>query len=88
MKAGRRNSKNVARTLCKELSQLHFRDTFEPIHPRISDEQRKEVLESHLFLKEKRDTAKGRMVAGKTNNAARLINSMRHPQQPHSSRFY
>ena len=50
----------------KELSQSHFRDTFDPINPKdLTDAERKEVLESHLFLKEKRDaTVKGRMVAG------------------------
>jgi hypothetical protein len=50
----------------KELAQLHFRDTFEPINPKdLIEQERKEVLESHLFLKEKRDeTIKGRMVAG------------------------
>jgi hypothetical protein len=50
----------------KELSQLHLRDTFEPIHPNeLNKEQHNHVLESHLFLKEKRDTTvKGRMVTG------------------------
>jgi hypothetical protein len=50
-----------------ELSQLHLRDsTVTPINPKdLTDEERKEVLESHLFLREKRDaTIKGRMVAG------------------------
>jgi hypothetical protein len=67
MKAGMKEFKERGEdAVSKELSQLHFRDTFEPIHPKdLSDEQRKEVLESHLFLKEKRDaTVKGRMVAG------------------------
>jgi hypothetical protein len=50
----------------KELSQLHFQDTFEPINPKdLNKEERLQVIESHLFLKEKRDTTiKGRMVAG------------------------
>lgn len=49
-----------------ELRQLHFRDTFEPLNPKkLSNKERKEVLESHLFLKQKRDDSiKGRMVAG------------------------
>jgi hypothetical protein len=35
----------------KELSQLHLCDTFEPLHSKdLNNEQRKEVLESHLFL--------------------------------------
>ena len=50
----------------KELSQLHFRDTFEPVDPAtLSKDDMKRVIESHLFLKEKRDASiKGRMVAG------------------------
>jgi hypothetical protein len=67
MKAGMKQFKERGEeAVSKELSQLHFRDTFEPIHSKYPTQQeRKEVLESHLFLKEKRDTAvKGRMVAG------------------------
>jgi hypothetical protein len=54
------------KAVSKELAQLHFRHTFEPINPKdLNEQERKEVLESHLFLKEKRDeTIKGRMVAG------------------------
>jgi hypothetical protein len=49
-----------------KMSILHFRNTFEPLHWRqLSDTQRKTVLESHMFLKEKRDgKIKGRTVAG------------------------
>jgi Reverse transcriptase (RNA-dependent DNA polymerase) len=49
-----------------EMKQLHFRKTFEPLHWRqLSDIQRKTVLESHMFLKQKRDgKIKGRTVAG------------------------
>ena len=49
-----------------EMKQLHFRDTFQPKHWKDLDEsQRKSVLESHMFLKEKRDgKIKGRTVAG------------------------
>ena len=49
-----------------EMKQLHFRDTFRPVHWKdLSAEQRSRILESHLFLKEKRDgTVKGRTVAG------------------------
>jgi hypothetical protein len=67
MKAGMKQFKQRGEdAVSKELSQLHFRDTFEPINPKdLTNEERKEVLESHLFLKEKRDaTVKGRMVAG------------------------
>jgi hypothetical protein len=67
MKAGMKEFKERGEdAVSKELSQLHFRDTFEPINPKdLTDEERQEVLESHLFLKEKRDaTVKGRMVAG------------------------
>jgi hypothetical protein len=67
MKAGMKQFKQRGEdAVSKELSQLHFRDTFEPLNPKdLTNEERKEVLESHLFLKEKRDaTFKGCMVAG------------------------
>jgi hypothetical protein len=67
MKVGMKQFKQCGEdAVSKELSQLHFRDTFEPINPKDqTNEERKEVLESHLFLKEKRDaTVKGRMVTG------------------------
>jgi hypothetical protein len=49
-----------------EMKQLHMRDTFKPMHWReLSHTQRQLVLESHMFLKEKRDgKTKGRTVAG------------------------
>ncbi len=42
------------------------RDTFKTLHSRdLNKQERDEVLESHLFLKEKRDKSiKGQMVAG------------------------
>ena len=49
-----------------EMKQLHFRDTFRPVHWKdLTEEQRTRILESHLFLKLKRDgSVKGRTVAG------------------------
>jgi hypothetical protein len=49
-----------------EMKQLHLRDTFKPKHWKdLTPEQKASVLESHLFLKEKRSgTIKGRTVAG------------------------
>jgi hypothetical protein len=49
-----------------EMKQLHFRNTFKPKHwSELSKTQRQTVLESHMFLKEKRDgSLKGRTVAG------------------------
>jgi hypothetical protein len=49
-----------------EMKQLHFRNTFKPNHwQELSQVQRKTVLESHMFLKQKRDgNIKGRTVAG------------------------
>jgi hypothetical protein len=49
-----------------EMKQLHFRDTFKPKHwHELSQEQKECVLESHMFLKQKRDgNIKGRTVAG------------------------
>ena len=52
--------------MVKELSQLHFCNTFEPVNPSTLTKKEKErAIESHLFLKLKWDaTMKGRMVAG------------------------
>jgi hypothetical protein len=49
-----------------EMKQLHFRKMFKPKHWReLSQVQRQTVLESHMFLKQKRDgKIKGRTVAG------------------------
>ena len=49
-----------------EMKQLHFWNTFKPKNLRESTHtQRQIVLESHMFLKEKRDGAiKGRAMAG------------------------
>ena len=49
-----------------EMKQLHFRNMFKPMQwSKLTDIQRKTVLESHMFLKEKRDgKIKGRTVAG------------------------
>jgi len=67
MKAGLNRWKQRGETaVTQELEQLHFRDTFQPInHQDLTKKEYDEVLESHLFLKEKRDlSVKGRMVAG------------------------
>ena len=49
-----------------EMKQLYFRDTFKPMHwKNLSHTQRQIVLESHMFLKEKRDRKiNGRTLAG------------------------
>ena len=73
LKAGLKAWGNKAHTAARnELKQLHMRDTFKPMHWRqLSHTQRQIVLESHMFLKEKRDgKTKGRTVAGETNNVA------------------
>ena len=51
-----------------EMKQLHFRDTFIPRHMKdLTEKKRKEMLESHMFLKQKRyGNVKGRHVAGWT----------------------
>ena len=56
----------VKQAVSKELLQLHMRDTFRPINSKtLSETEYDKVLESHLFLKQKRDQSiKGRMVAG------------------------
>jgi hypothetical protein len=52
-----------------EMNQLHFRNKFKPKHWReLSQVQRQTLLESHMFLKQKRDgNIKGRTVAGGNN---------------------
>jgi hypothetical protein len=49
-----------------EMKQLHMRDTFSPKHwEELTPLQKKTILESHMFLKEKQDsTIKGRTIAG------------------------
>ena len=49
-----------------EMKQLHFRETFKPVHWKdLDQDQRKQVLESHVFLKQKHDgSIKARKVAG------------------------
>ena len=67
MKAGLKRWKEKGESsVSDELSQLHLRDTFEPLNPKgLTKEEFKKVLESHLFLKQKRDDSiKGRLVAG------------------------
>jgi len=67
LKAGMRQWGKVAeQAVLSEMKQLHMRDTFRPMHWRdLNDLQKKTVLESHMFLKQKRDgKVKGRTVAG------------------------
>ena len=49
-----------------ETKQLHFRNTFKPIHcKQLYNTQSRIVLEYHMFLKQKRDgKIKGQTVAG------------------------
>ena len=49
-----------------EMKQLHFRNTFETRHRSdLTKKEKAELLESHMFLKKKRDrNIKGRTVAG------------------------
>ena len=75
MKAGLKRWGNKGKQeFFKELSQLHMRDTFRPINSKtfLKTEYDK-VLESHLFLKQKRDhSIKGRMVAGGNNQRGHI----------------
>jgi hypothetical protein len=50
----------------KEVSQLHWRDTFVPRrYSDLTDEHKKRVLESHMFVVKKQDgKTKARVVAG------------------------
>jgi hypothetical protein len=56
----------AAEAVRSEMTQLHFRDALKPFHwNESSHAQKLNVLESHLFLKEKRDSeVKERTVAG------------------------
>jgi hypothetical protein len=72
MKAGfERFGKQGEDAVSKELNQLHLRDIFEPVDStQLSAEEKKSVMESHMFLKQKKDdTVKGRMVAGEIKTA-------------------
>ena len=57
MKAGmRRWGEPATEAVSTELEQLHYRDTSEPVnHRSLSKKEYKKVLESHLFLKQKRE---------------------------------
>jgi hypothetical protein len=63
LKAWGKEAKKAVRS---EMKQLHFRDTFRPMHwKELTHTQKQSVLESHMFLKEKRTgDIKGRTVAG------------------------
>ena len=66
LKSGLREWGDKAYTVVQsEMKPFHFRNTFKPKHWReLTHTQRQTVLESHMFLKEKRDGAiKGRAVA-------------------------
>jgi hypothetical protein len=58
--------KRAREALKGEVQQMHYRDTFEPLkYEELTAEEKQQILESHLFLTEKRDkTIKGRLVAG------------------------
>jgi hypothetical protein len=50
----------------KEMKQLHCRNSFKPMHWKsLTADQRKKVLESHIFVERKQDgVLKARQVAG------------------------
>jgi hypothetical protein len=58
--------KDSQKAVHSEMKQLHFRDTFKRMRwTELTHAQRLIVLESHMFLKQKRtDRIKGRTVAG------------------------
>ena len=67
MKEGlKRWGPKVKQSVTNELSQLHMQDNFRPIDPMtLWKNEYKKVLESHMFLKQKRDQSiRGRMAAG------------------------
>lgn len=67
LKAGLKAWGDKAHTAAhNEMKQLHLRNTFKPWHWKdLTYEQQQMILESHMFLKEKRDgSTKARTVAG------------------------
>jgi Reverse transcriptase (RNA-dependent DNA polymerase) len=58
--------KEAEESVGKEMKQLHWRNCFKPVHYKsLTPEQRKQVLESHIFVERKRDgVLKARTVAG------------------------
>ena len=58
--------KEAEESIGKEMKQLHWRNSFKPMHWKtLTSEQRKQVLESHIFVERKRDgVLKARTVAG------------------------
>lgn len=67
-----------------ELNQIHHRDVFTPLNPRnLTPKVKKEALESHLFLEEKRNLdLKGRIVGG--GNKQRSYTSKQEASSPTS----
>ena len=48
--------KEAVDSIGKEMKQLHWRNSFKPIHWKsLTTEQRKKVLESHIFVERKQD---------------------------------
>ena len=75
MKAGLKRWENKGKqAVSKELSQLHMQDTFRPINSKtLPKTEYEKVLESHLFLKQKRDhSIKGRVVACGNNQRGNI----------------
>jgi len=67
LKAGLKKWKDKGqKAIHSEMKQLHMRKTFKPKHWKdLTPTKKLSILESHLFVKEKRDgILKGRMVAG------------------------
>ena len=58
--------KEAEESVGKEMKQLHWRNSFKPLHYKsLTSGQRKQVLESHIFVEKKRDgVLKARTVAG------------------------
>lgn len=67
MKAGLKKHRETGEAAAsKELNQLHLREVFQPVDwVQLSKEERQSVMESHMFVKEKRDgTVKAETAAG------------------------
>ena len=73
-----------------ELQQLHLRNVFRPVSPRaLTLLDKKKALESHLFLKEKRDLSiKGRLVAGGNKQRSFIDKSEATSPTPHTESVF
>jgi hypothetical protein len=91
LKAGLKAWGKEARTAVhKEMQQLHFRDTFKPMHwYELTHTQKQSILESHMFLKKREQVrSKAEQSLAETNKEIFLVRKkLLHLQSP-PSQYY